>query len=139
MDVRDNRISIRLSDREQEQVAQIVATARTNVSTYGRKRLLGEPVNNIVVPEVNVDSYRALIELVNQLKAIGNNLNQSTKVLNSYRQEGRKLPSNLDLVETIKEVECELYTTLKLLRKIQIEVIGANRSDKPPGKDVGGR
>jgi hypothetical protein len=128
MDVRDNRISIRLSDREQEQVAQIVAAARTNVSTYGRKRLLGEPVNNIiVVPEINVDSYRALVELANQLKAIGNNLNQSTKVLNSCRQEGKKLPSNLDLVETIEEVECELYTTLKLLRKIQVEVIGANR------------
>jgi hypothetical protein len=139
MDVRDNRISIRLSDREQERVAQIVATARTNVSTYGRKRLLGEPVNNIVVPEINVDSYRALVELANQLKAIGNNLNQSTKVLNSYRQEGKKLPSNLDLVETIEEVECELYTTLKLLREIQVEVIGANRSSKPPGKNVGGR
>ena len=122
MEVRTSKVSIRLSDRELKEVVKLSDDSSMSVSSYGRKRLLGEPVQRTIVPEVNLDTYRALVTLNRELKAIGNNLNQSVKALNS---DGKL--STADLVTTIERIEQELKVTTKLINKVQIETIGVAR------------
>lgn len=122
MEVRTSKVSIRLSDRELKEVVKLSDDSSMSVSSYGRKRLLGEPVQRTIVPEVNLDTYRALVTLNRELKAIGNNLNQSVKVLNS---DGKL--STADLVTTIERIEQELKVTTKLINNVQTETIGVAR------------
>ena len=119
MEVRTSKVSIRLSDRELKEVVKLSDDSSMSVSSYGRKRLLSEPVQRTIVPEVNLDTYRALVTLNRELKAIGNNLNQSVKALNS---DGKL--STADLVTTIERIEQELKVTAKLINKVQTETIG---------------
>lgn len=122
MEIRTSKVSIRLSDRELKEVVKLSGESSMSVSSYGRKRLLGEPVQRAIVPEVNLDTYRALVTLNRELKAIGNNLNQSVKVLNS---DGKL--STADLVTTIERIKQELKVTTKLINKVQTETIGVAR------------
>ena len=119
MEARTSKVSIRLSDRELKEVVKLSDDSSMSVSSYGRKRLLSEPVQRTIVPEVNLDTYRALVSLTKELKAIGNNLNQSVKVLNS---DGKI--SRADLIESIQRIERELQSTTQLVKQLQTETLG---------------
>ena len=69
----DNRLEIRLSTKQKEQLYEIAGNNCT-VSELIRKRLLKEP---------NREDKRSNKDISNELKRMGNNLNQIARVLNS--------------------------------------------------------
>jgi MobC-like protein len=121
MKSRNLKLSIRVSATEQSAVVAFAHKTSMSVSTFGRKKLLGEPINQIIVPEINLDTYRALVALTKEVRAVGQNLNQMIKWMQSHRAAP---PSLLDTVATTQQ---QIETANQILRHIQIHSIGTRR------------
>ena len=96
---RPHQVKVYLSESEREKFDKLVAKSKLNKSEYMRKKLLDEDV--IVIEDIK--------ELMKELKAIGNNLNQLTRIANTERQIG-----NLrDMQEELSEVWDKVIEVLK--------------------------
>jgi hydroxypyruvate isomerase len=121
MKSREKKLSVRVSEEEHETVARLAKAASMSVSNYGRKRLLIEPINQITVPAINLDTYRTLVNLKSELNAIGHNLNQVTKAMHTHQS----IP--LTLLATVTDTEIQIAQAIKLLHQIQLSSVGADR------------
>ena len=115
---RDLKLSVRVTSKEQSEIALLASKASMSVSNYARKKLLGEPIKQIVVPEINLKTYRAIVDLTREVKAVGQNLNQMTKWMHSHRAAP---PS---LLSTIDNIQQQINTANQILRQIQIATVG---------------
>ena len=118
MKSRGLKLSIRVSATEQSEIVSLAHKTSMSVSTYGRKKLLGEPTNQIIVPEINLDTYRAIVDLTKEVRAVGQNLNQITKWMHSHQAN----PSSL--LATIATTQQQIDTANQILRKVQIASVG---------------
>jgi hypothetical protein len=118
MKSRDLKLSIRVTSDEQSQIAILANKLSMSVSNYGRKKLLGEPTHQIIVPEINVDTYRAIVDLAREINSVGDNLNQLVKFLHSHRA------APASLVSTIENTQEQIVAANQILRTIQIDSIG---------------
>lgn len=89
---------------------------------YIARCVLDSPVKKNHIFKVNWRTYSAIAEAGRELKRIGNNINQITKVFNQERLEGGKVPENYPLPEElsgirrcINELSCELYQVRQLM------------------------
>lgn len=114
MKSRDLKLSIRVTSKEQSEIALLASKASMSVSNYARKKLLGEPIKQIVVPEINLKTYRAIVDLTREIKAVGQNLNQMVKWMHSHRAAP---PSLLTTIDTTQQ---QINTANQILRQIQI-------------------
>jgi hydroxypyruvate isomerase len=121
MKSREKKLSVRVSEEEHETVARLAKAASMSVSNYGRKRLLIEPINQITVPAINLDTYQTLVNLKSELNAIGHNLNQVTKAMHT----NQSIPPTL--LATVTDTEIQIAQAIKLLHQIQLSSVGANR------------
>jgi hydroxypyruvate isomerase len=121
MKSREKKLSVRVSEEEHETVARLAKAASMSVSNYGRKRLLIEPINQITVPAINLDTYRTLVNLKSELNAIGHNLNQVTKAMHTHQS----IPPTL--LTTVTDTEIQIAQAIKLLHQIQLSSVGADR------------
>jgi MobC-like protein len=115
------RLSIRVSAIEQLEIATLAHKTSMSVSMFCRKKLLGEPINQIVVPESNLETYRAIVDLTKEIRAVGKNLNQMIK----WMQLNRAAPKSL--LDTVATTQQQIETANEILRKIQLDSIGTRR------------
>jgi predicted membrane chloride channel (bestrophin family) len=120
MKSRNLKLSIRVTSQEQTEVNELAHKLSLSVSNYGRKKLLGEPLNQVIIPEVNIKTYEELVNLKNQVKAVGQNLNQVVKVMHIQHS----VPPNL--VATIAETNSQIAQAVKILNRLQLLSIGIN-------------
>jgi MobC-like protein len=118
MKSRNIKISIRVSEIEQDRVAELAHEVSMSVSNYGRSKMLGSPVNQVIVPSINLETYRALIDLKNELRTIGNNLNQSVKWMHNHQAVH---PS---MSETIIETQDQIEKANQILASLQLASLG---------------
>lgn len=121
MKSRDLKLSIRVSCLEQSEIVILAHKASMSVSNYARKKILGEPTKQISVPEINLQTYRAIVDLTREIKAVGQNLNQMTKWMHSHRAAP---PS---LLTTIVTTQQQMEKANQILRKIQIDSVGIKK------------
>lgn len=96
---RSRWFNIRVSQDEYQQLEkQFKKTSFQKMSEYGRSLLLGKPVTVIYRNRSMDDTLEELIVLRRELNAIGNNLNQAVKNLNSSEGTDKVLWMNLMLV-----------------------------------------
>lgn len=99
--VRSKQLNFRLSEDEFNKVQKLITQSKLNQSEYIRKSVLDKKI--IVVDDIQ--------ELVKELKRIGNNLNQLTRVANSHGAIGtdelKSIQNELDKVwsETISALK----------------------------------
>lgn len=98
---RTNQVKVYLSDKEKEKLEGLVKKSKLNQSDYMRKCLLDKEV--IVIEDIK--------ELMKELKAIGNNLNQLARIANTENQikDIERLKVNLSevwwhVIEVLKKV-----------------------------------
>lgn len=91
---RKNQVKVYLDDKEKAKLEKLITRSKLTQSEYIRKSLLEKEI--IVVDDIK--------ELVKQLKAVGNNLNQLTKIANTERQLQELEPIKSDLDQVWKEV-----------------------------------
>jgi hypothetical protein len=120
MKSRNLKLSIRVTSQEQAEVNDLAHSLSMSVSNYGRKRLLGEPLNKVIVPEVNIKTYQELVNLKNQVRAVGQNLNQVVKAMHIQHST----PPNL--VATITETNSQIAQAVKILNRLQLSSIGVD-------------
>ena len=119
MKSRDLKLSIRVSSSEQSEIVALASKTSMSVSNYARKKLLGEPTKQIIVPEINLESYRAIVDLSREIKTVGQNLNQTTKWMHSHRAAP---PS---LLTTIVTTQHQIERATQILRQIQLATVGS--------------
>src|SRR5699024_217199 len=77
---KDNRqIKFRVSDHEYEELEQTANNCHTSVPAFAQKRALGYRMKPLKVDKSGV------IEIAKPLRAIGNNVNQPTKLPNASK------------------------------------------------------
>ena len=118
MKSRSLRLSVRVTSSEQLEVVTLANRSSMSVSMFCRKRLLGESINQIVVPPVNLETYRAVVDLTKEIRAVGKNLNQMIK----WMQLNRAAPPSL--VNTVAATQQQMEKANEILRKIQIDSVG---------------
>lgn len=98
---RANQVKVYLSDSEKEKFDKLVEKSKLSQSEYMRKNLLGKDV--IVIEDIK--------ELMKELKSVGNNLNQLTRMANTegHIQDLKSLKSNLsqlweEVLQALKKV-----------------------------------
>lgn len=91
---RKNQVKVYLDDKEKAKLEKLITKSDLTKSEYIRKSLLEKEI--IVVEDIK--------ELVKQLKAVGNNLNQLTKISNTEKQFQEIDPIKADLDQVWKEV-----------------------------------
>ncbi len=69
-------------------------------------------------------------EISTQLSALGNNINQMAKVLNTANQQGQLLPSNLNHVEDLTEIMAVIDQLKPTLKQIRLELSGVESSEQ---------
>ena len=100
---RKNQVKVYLDNKEKAKLEKLITKSKLTKSEYIRKSLLEKEI--IVVEDIK--------ELVKQLKAVGNSLNQLTKIANTERQFEEIEPIKADLDQVWKEV----INTLKKVNK----------------------
>ncbi len=118
MKVRSIKLSIRITDIEQQQIVEDANKSSMAVSSYARKKILGEPINQITIPEVNLETYRAIVNLAREINSVGNNLNQLVRFLHSHQA------APASLVSTIENTQEQIVAANQILRTIQIYSVG---------------
>ena len=82
------------------------------------------------VPGVNWNIYRQLGEISTQLSALGNNINQMAKVLNTANQQRQPLPSNLNNVDDLTEAFALIEHLKPTLKQIRLELSGVESNEQ---------
>ena len=121
MKSRSIKLSIRVSDVEQQQIVEDANKSSMSVSNYARKKILGQPTKQIVVPEINLETYKAIVDLKKEIKAVGQNLNQMTKWMHSHRAAP---PS---LISAITNIHDRIEIANRILGQIQINSVGVKK------------
>ncbi|WP_373546555.1 hypothetical protein [Chamaesiphon sp.] len=116
--MRSIKLSIRITDIEQQQIVEDANKSSMAVSSYARKKILGQPTKQIIVPQINLDTYRAIVDLKKEIKAVGQNLNQMTRWMHSHRAAP---PS---LLTTIVTTQQQMERANQILCQLQIATIG---------------
>lgn len=113
---RNKWLHLRLSEAELKKIqAGFSQSVKRKRSEYVRDIILGKPIT-IYTRNQSFDNVVAeIILLKNELKAIGNNLNQSVKKLNSYSRDA-EIKSWAMLNESAKDI------FFKKLEQIQLSI-----------------
>ena len=123
---KDKIVSLRFRESELKHLDQQASAVNLSRSAYITRKLQGLPVLPARVPPVNWEAYRELGVISAQLSALGNNINQIAKVLNTIQLEGQPIPPSLpnidDLTRAISLIE-QLKPALKFRR---LELSGVN-------------
>jgi uncharacterized phage infection (PIP) family protein YhgE len=107
---RSEWLHIRLTPDELQKISgNHQRTTSRELSAFARKRLLEEPLTYYTRSASMDEGLQELVQLRKELNAIGNNLNQQTKKLNSFTAT----PGLGVMVESIKLLREQLDTKLK--------------------------
>ena len=123
-------VSIRFRESELSNLDEQADSVNLSRSAYITRKLQGLPVLPSRVPPVNWNIYRELGEISTQLSALGNNINQMAKVLNTANQQGQPLPSSLNHVEDLTEVMALIEQLKPTLKQIRLELSGVESSEQ---------
>ena len=123
-------VSIRFRESELSNLDEQADAVNLSRSAYITRKLQGLPVLPSRVPPVNWNLYRQLGEISTQLSALGNNINQMAKVLNTANQLLSPLPSSLNNVEDLTEVVALIEQLKPTLKQIRLELSGVESSEQ---------
>jgi len=123
---KDKIICLRCYPEELKEIDAQATAVDLNRSAYLWRKIRGLPVMPAKVPPINWQTYRELKEIVAELRAIGNNINQIAKGINTANQHRTPLPDNLPSDFTLAELSTQLDLTQNLIRETALTIIGVN-------------
>lgn len=107
---RPHQFIVRMNDEEYEKYQKQVAKSGLVANEYNIKCL-----NNKMIIQRSVEELTILATIQKQMSAIGNNLNQLTKVCNENK--GKNLTPKLEVLERIKDEVKVAWQSLKQVRE----------------------
>lgn len=91
---------------------------------YITKCVLHKPKEKAHIFKVSWHTYRVMGEIARELKRIGNNINQITKVFHAERLEGARVPENYPLTEELRAIKSYTSQVERELNQIRLLIIG---------------
>ena len=124
-------VTIRFKPSQLEQIDAQASAVNLTRSAYMTRKLTGQSVLPARVPAVNWQLYGELASISSSLPAIGNNINQIAKALNTAKFKGEAIPQSLPKPESLEEALKLIETTKEKLTEVRLALSGVR-----PGDDV---
>ena len=99
-------------------------------SAYVTRKLTGQSVIPARVPAVNWQLYGELAQISESLPAIGNNINQIAKALNTAQFKGEAIPQSLPQPKSLEDALKLIETTKEKLTEVRLALSGVKQSDE---------
>ncbi len=96
-------------------------------SAYITRKLTGQSVLPARVPAVNWQLYGELAQISSSLPAIGNNINQIAKALNSAKIKGETIPQSLPKSESLEDALKLIEKMKEKLREVRLALSGVKQ------------
>ncbi len=122
-------VTIRFKPSQLEELDAMAKAVNLTRSAYMTRKLTGQSVLPARVPAVNWQLYGELAEISSSLPAIGNNINQIAKALNTAKIKGEAIPQSLPKPESLENALKLMETTLEKLRDVRLALSGVKQSD----------
>ena len=109
-------VTIRFKPSQLEEIDAQAKAVNLTRSAYMTRKLTGQSVLPARVPAVNWQLYGELALIASSLPAIGNNINQIAKTLNTAQKKGEPIPQSLPKPESLEDA-------LKLIEMMKEKLI----------------
>ncbi|NET91125.1 MAG: MobC family plasmid mobilization relaxosome protein [Kamptonema sp. SIO1D9] len=123
-------IHLRYRPSELEHLDACAEAVGLTRSAYIRRKLQGLPVRPTLCPPVNWKTYKELGDLAAELRAIGNNINQIAKGINTANQLEKPIQYNLPEPKSLSELAEQINLTISLINSNRLEIIGVKETDE---------
>ena len=98
-------------------------------SAYMTRKLTGQSVIPARVPAINWQLYGSLAEIAILLPAVGNNINQIAKTLNTAQKKGEPIPKFIPKPESLESSLELIKTIVEKLTEVRLALSGVKQSD----------
>ena len=122
-------VTFRFKPSQLEELDAMAKAVNLTRSAYMTRKLTGQSVLPARVPAVNWQLYGELAEISSSLPAIGNNINQIAKTLNTAQKKGEAIPQSLPKPESLENALKLIETTREKLIEVRLALSGVKQSD----------
>lgn len=122
-------VTFRFKPSQLEELDAQAKAVNLTRSAYMTRKLSGTSVLPARVPAVNWQLYGELADIASSLPAIGNNINQIAKALNTAQFKGEAIPQSLPKPESLEDALKLMETTREKLREVRLALSGVKQSD----------
>ena len=122
-------VTFRFKPSQLEELDAQAKAVNLTRSAYVTRKLSGQSVLPARVPAVNWQLYGKLAEISSSLPAIGNNINQIAKTLNTAQKKGEPIPQSLPKPESLEDALKLIETTREKLIEVRLALSGVKQSD----------
>ena len=122
-------VTIRFKPSQLEELDAMAKAVNLTRSAYVTRKLSGQSVLPARVPAVNWQLYGKLAEISSSLPAIGNNINQIAKALNTAKIKGEAIPKSIPKPESLEKAIELIETTREKLIEVRLALSGVKQSD----------
>ncbi|MDJ0567539.1 MAG: plasmid mobilization relaxosome protein MobC [Pleurocapsa sp. MO_192.B19] len=122
-------VSFRFRPSQLEELDVQAKAVNLTRSAYVTRKLSGQSVLPARVPAVNWQLYGELASISSSLPAIGNNINQIAKALNTAKKKGEAIPQYLPKPESLEYALELIETTRETLREVRLALSGVKQND----------
>ncbi len=120
-------VTLRFRPSELEQLDAQAKAVNLTRSAYITRKLTGLSVLPARVPAVNWQLYGELAKISASLPAIGNNINQIARVLNTASITGQPIPESLPQLKSLEEAIELIEAIVPNLTEVRLALSGVKR------------
>ena len=122
-------VTIRFKPSQLEEIDAQAQAVNLSRSAYMTRKLTGQSVLPARVPAVNWQLYGELAEISSSLPAIGNNINQIAKALNSAQFKGEPYPQSLPKLESLENALSLIEMMKEKLTEVRLALSGVKQDN----------
>ena len=123
-------VTFRFRPSQLEQIDAQAKAVNLTRSAYVTRKLTGQSVLPARVPAVNWQLYGELANIALSLPAIGNNINQIAKALNTAQSKGEAIPLSLLKPSRLEEALKLIEIMKEQLTEVRLALSGVKQGDE---------
>lgn len=117
-------VTIRFKPSQIEEIDAQAKAVNLTRSAYMTRKLTGQSVLPARVPAVNWQLYGELADIASSLPAIGNNINQIAKAINTAKIKGEPIPKSIPKPESLSDALKLIEMIVEKLIEVRLALSG---------------
>ena len=122
-------VTIRFKPSQIEEIDAQAKAVNLTRSAYMTRKLTGQSVLPARVPAVNWQLYGELASIASSLPAIGNNINQIAKAINTAKIKGEPYPQSLPKPESLEDALKLIEMMKEKLAEVRLALSGVKQDN----------
>ena len=123
-------VTIRFKPSQLEEIDAQAKAVNLTRSAYMTRKLTGQSVLPARVPAVNWQLYGELASISSSLPAIGNNINQIAKAINTAKIKNEPIPQSLPKLENLEYALSLIEMMKEKLTEVRLALSGVEPRDE---------